>query len=260
MVVSGWRIHWLQVQKKANDQVMNPGQIFFCQVSAPSNQSLSAEKLSLEELMKQSETHIIGLLRDRNPQAMEVLYDQYGATLFGIILKIVQSKEAAEDVLQEAFTKIWLHSTSYSAQKGSLFTWMLNIARNAAIDKIRSAGYQKRGRVTDLDSAVGAEANHPQAEMAIDHIGVAQVVDGLDEKYRTLIELIYFQGFTQEEATKALGLPLGTVKSRLRLALRELRRIFGVPLATTGWLLIGWSLLPMLLQNAGVSKVFELFG
>jgi RNA polymerase sigma-70 factor (ECF subfamily) len=179
--------------------------------------------------MKQSETHIAQLLQEKNKQVIEQLYDQYGAALFGIVLKIVQSQELAEDVLQESFVKIWSNGSTYDASKGSIFTWMLNIARNTAIDKLRSGNNKKKVQVNDLDQILTSERLHPTAEVSVDHIGVTEIVDGLEEKYRELIDLAYFKGYTQEEITQSLGLPLGTVKSRLRIALRELRRIFGAP-------------------------------
>ena len=179
--------------------------------------------------MKQSETHIAQLLQEKNRQVIEQLYDQYSAALFGIVLKIVQSQELAEDVLQETFVKIWSNGSTYDAAKGTIFTWMLNIARNTAIDKLRSASNKKKVQVNNLDQILASEHLHPSAELSVDHIGVTEVVDGLEEKYRELIDLAYFKGYTQEEITQSLGLPLGTVKSRLRIALRELRRIFGAP-------------------------------
>jgi RNA polymerase sigma-70 factor (ECF subfamily) len=179
--------------------------------------------------MKQSETHIAQLLQEKNRQVIEQLYDQYSAALFGIVLKIVQSQELAEDVLQETFVKIWSNGSTYDAAKGTIFTWMLNNARNTAIDKLRSGNNKKKAQVNDLDQILTSEHLHPTAELSVDHIGVTEIVDGLEEKYRELIDLVYFKGYTQEEITQNLGLPLGTVKSRLRIAMRELRRIFGTP-------------------------------
>lgn len=176
--------------------------------------------------MKHSDIHIAHLLQEKNKQVIEQLYDQYGAVLFGIILKIVQSHELAEDVLQESFVKIWSHGSTYDATKGTIFTWMLNIARNTAIDKLRSVNNKKKAQVNDLDQILNTESLHPSTEVSVDQIGLTELVEGLEEKYRELIDLAYFKGYTQEEITQSLGLPLGTVKSRLRIALRELRRIF----------------------------------
>lgn len=152
------------------------------------------------------------------------LYDAYGGALFSVVLRIVQSRELAEQVLQDTFVKVWRNSASYDASKGRLFTWLVNIARNTAIDATRTAHFQHYRKTESLDHLVhkpGGDTLNP------DHVGVREVVGRLDEKYRLLIELIYFQGYTQEEAAEATGIPIGTIKTRLRYAIGELRKMFG---------------------------------
>jgi RNA polymerase sigma-70 factor (ECF subfamily) len=192
--------------------------------------------------MKHSEIHIVQQLREKDKQVIEQLYDQYSAVLFGIILKIVQSNEVAEDALQESFVKIWSNGSSYDSAKGTIFTWMLNIARNTAIDKVRAANGKKKAQLSDYNALLGKEGQHPSAELQIDQIGLIQVVDGLEEKYREMIDLIYFKGYTQEEISQELGMPLGTVKSRLRIAIRELRRVFGSPLIGIVGMVAFWTI------------------
>ncbi len=175
--------------------------------------------------MEKNEHLLVQQLQDRQQSVVSELYDRYAPALYGIVLKIVRSEVIAEDVLQEAFIKIWNNGANYDPRKGSLFTWMLNIARNTAIDKTRSAGFRNRKRVGNLE---------PFTDMRVlkdhqpnpDTIGLRKVVDTLEEKYRIIIDLIYFQGFTQREVQEYLDLPLGTVKSRTRIALGKLRRIF----------------------------------
>ena len=168
---------------------------------------------------------IVSLLKQKDKEAIPILYDQYASALYGVILKIVGSQQIAEDVLQETFIKIWRNGDQYDPKKGRLFTWLLNIARNTAIDKRRSAGFKKNSKNQLLESSVYyreglTTSNNP------DHIGLRELVDGLDEKYRQILELVYFKGFTQSEVVKELNIPLGTVKSRTRIALRELRKLF----------------------------------
>ena len=163
--------------------------------------------------------HIIKQLQEQNKQAISALYDQYGPALYGIVLKIVRSEMIAEDVLQEAFVKIWKKGHSYDPSKGTLFTWMLNITRNTAIDKLRTE--ESRNRIATNQQEVFSET-------PTDHIGLNTQVNKLEEKYRHVIDLIYFKGYTQEEVTEELNIPLGTVKSRVRIALRELRKVFSV--------------------------------
>ena len=175
--------------------------------------------------MKNQDKNIIQGLQQQDKKIIALLYDQYGPTLYGIILKIVQSEEVAQDVLQEVFIKIWKNGTRYDTKKGSLFTWMLNIARNTAIDKTRSASFRQKAKIQALDQTVYNNASLT-TEQNTDVIGLKNFVNGLEEKYREIIDLVYFRGYTQKEVEKHLNIPLGTVKSRVRIALRELKRIF----------------------------------
>jgi len=168
--------------------------------------------------------HYISRLQRQDQTVVGELYDAYGGALYGVVLRIVQSPELAQQVLQDTFVKVWRNGAAYDASKGRLFTWLVNIARNTAIDATRTAHFQQRQKTDSLDALVhspGGSALNPE------HIGVREVVNRLDEKYRHLIELMYFQGYTQEEAAEETGIPLGTVKTRLRFAIGELRRLFG---------------------------------
>jgi len=176
--------------------------------------------------MENEESHIVALLHERNRDAIALLYDRFGPTLYGIVLRIVHSKELAEDVVQDAFVKAWRHGHTYDPQKGTLFTWLLNIARNAAIDKTRTAAFKRNLRQQPIDNGMCNDAGH-SVEQRPDHIGLDNIVNELEEKHRVIIDLIYFQGFTHTEVTDHLKIPLGTVKTRLRIALRELRKYFG---------------------------------
>jgi len=176
--------------------------------------------------MKQEELHIVALLQQQNREAIALLYDRYAPTLYGIVLQIVHSKELAEDVVQEAFIKAWRNSHQYDVKKGTLFTWLLNIARNAAIDKTRSANYRRSLQMQAIDSDICDDPTL-SVEQTPEHIGLSKMVNDLEEKHRVIIDLIYFKGFTHAEVTEHLKIPLGTVKTRLRIALRELRKYFG---------------------------------
>ncbi len=192
-------------------------------------------------LMKDQNSHIVQALQKRDKRVIEILYDQYSPALYGVILKIVRSEETACDVLQDTFIKIWTHGNQYDARKGTLFTWMLNIARNKAIDKTRSAAFKKKSKIQNLDQAVYNSVEQSE-QLNPDHIGLKGMVDGLEDKYKEVIELAYFQGYTQKEIMERLDLPLGTVKSRVRIGLRELRRLFTLP-KVSGFLLIWYWLI-----------------
>jgi RNA polymerase sigma-70 factor (ECF subfamily) len=163
-------------------------------------------------------------LQQQDQTVIGELYDAYSGALFGTVLRIVQSKELAEQVLQDTFLKAWRNGSHYDESKGRLFTWLLNIARNTAIDATRTAHFQHSQKTAGIDTLVympGTDAVNP------DHLGIRELVGKLDEKYRTLIDLIYFKGYTQEEAAEETDIPLGTIKTRLRYAISELRTLFG---------------------------------
>lgn len=150
-----------------------------------------------------------------------VLYDQYSPALYGVILRIVQSQPTAEDVLQETFVKIWKNADAYDASKGRLFTWMISIARNCAIDYTRSKGYKQQVR------AQGNFVNKEEQTDTFDtdHIGLKEIVAKLEPGNQEIIDLVYFQGYTPAETAEKLNMPLGTVKTKIRSALQLLRDI-----------------------------------
>jgi RNA polymerase sigma-70 factor (ECF subfamily) len=155
--------------------------------------------------------------------AYTYLYESYSGALRSIIVNIVNEEELANDVLQEVFIKIWRQIDSYDASKGRLFTWMLNISRNASIDTVRSKSFQNSRQNRELTEDVYIAGG--TSYMSTDQIGLRKIVRQLKEEYSVLVELSYFQGYTQDEISKELGIPLGTVKTRLRTALIQLRDI-----------------------------------
>jgi len=185
---------------------------FFC---------LSFDQL-LEPKPTYSEQELVVLLNEQDNDAFNYLYDHYSGALFTIINQIVPDKDTASDVLQEVFVNIWRKIDTYDETKGRLFTWMLNIARNAAIDKIRSKGYRDNQRnqpIAEGESGGMAMSSNP----SVNDVGLKKVLTTLNEEYRKLIDLSYFQGFTHEEIAKMMGIPLGTVKTRIRTAISQLR-------------------------------------
>ena len=171
------------------------------------------------------EPELILLLQERSEEAFNYLYDNYSGSLYGIINQIVPERETANDVLQEVFINIWKKIDSYDSSKGRLFTWMHNIARNAAIDKIRSKYYQDNLKNQPIPENVHNTLSSYIVKPVMDDIGIRKILTRLKEEYRTLIELSYFQGFTHEEIAKAMNIPLGTVKTRIRTALIQLRNM-----------------------------------
>ncbi len=169
-----------------------------------------------------TEEALVQALKQHDEQAYRYFYDHYGKAIYGVIMQVVPNQEAAEDILQEVFVKIWKNIASYEPAKARLFTWVLNIARNSAIDHTRSKEFNKGGKTISLSDNVhsGSKAvqNHyPDA-------GLKKIVDSLPEESRRLLELSYFLGYTHEEIAEILNLPLGTVKTRLRTTIIELRK------------------------------------
>jgi len=168
-----------------------------------------------------SEQELVDLLQQRNEKAFSYLYDNYSGALLGIVNAIVTDKETANDVLQNVFINIWRRMESYDPSKGRLFTWMLNIARNAAIDEVRSKGYNNSKK--NIPLPVTNEIAGAVTGGEITDVGLKKVLGNLKGELRVLVDMSYFQGFTHEEISKALNLPLGTVKTRIRSALTQLR-------------------------------------
>ena len=169
------------------------------------------------------EKHIIELLQERNEKAISLLYEHYGDTLYGVALKVVRDEELAQDVLQESFVKIWRKSDSYDATKAKLFTWLFRITRNTAIDKLRSIN-TKSDREIQMDVSdvynVGIESIKPE------FLDVKENLEKIELKYQVVLDALFFQGMTQQEASDELDIPLGTIKSRLKIGLRELKKIY----------------------------------
>lgn len=165
------------------------------------------------------EHELVAALRLKDDQAFSYLYDHYSGALYGVIKQIVADTELSNDVVQETFVNIWRRIETYDETKGRLFTWMLNIARNAAIDKTRSKGFQQSQRQLSLDG----ELLQASVKPGIDDFGLKKIILKLRDEHRLLIDLSYFQGYTHEQIAQALHIPLGTVKTRIRTALTQLR-------------------------------------
>ncbi len=159
-------------------------------------------------------------------KAFEYLYDNYSAAVYGIILKIVQTEDFSQELLNDCFLKVWDKIDTYDSSKGRLFTWMLNIGRNLALDKLRSKEFKAKQKTDDVTQNVSisdlqyAEANKPE------FIGIKDIVDQLPAEQKRLIDLMYFQGYSQSEISEQLEMPLGTVKTRVRAAMQSLKKLF----------------------------------
>ncbi|MEO6584355.1 MAG: sigma-70 family RNA polymerase sigma factor, partial [Ferruginibacter sp.] len=165
------------------------------------------------------------LLRNKDQQGFSYLYDNYAAALNGVIVRMVDEDQLAEDILQESFIKIWNNFQQYDDTKGRLFTWMINITRNLTIDTLRSKGYKKQRKISKDENFVLNFNDKSIKTDRFDSIGLHKQLQQLKPAQRSIIDLAYFNGYTQEEISQEMGIPLGTVKTRMRSAILELRKI-----------------------------------
>jgi RNA polymerase sigma-70 factor (ECF subfamily) len=175
-----------------------------------------------EKLTFLPEDELVAGLRQGSKQALEYLYDKYSNALYGIILKIVEKSDVAEEVLQDTFIRVWDKIGEYDKGKGRLFTWMLNIARNLAIDKLRSKEFSQASK-TNFNIQNVHIPDNSKGYVAVDGIGMDKVLDKLPPDQKQLIDMMYFQGYSQSEISEKLAIPLGTVKTKVRNAMMKLR-------------------------------------
>ena len=172
-----------------------------------------------------TEEELVLLLQQKDQQAFSYLYDHYAAALNGIIYRLVEDRELSEDILQEVFIKIWNNFASYDKSKGRLYTWMLNITRNLTIDTLRSKNYKKQSKISGDENSVSNLEDSSQNANRFDAIGVDASLAILKPEELNIINLAYFNGYTQDEISKEMSMPLGTVKTKMRNAILALRKI-----------------------------------
>jgi len=165
---------------------------------------------------------IIHLLKSRDEDALRLIYYHYASHLKGIAFQIVQQDSLADDIVQESMVKIWNKSDSYDPQKAKFFTWIYQITRNTALDKLR----QRENNFSQKIQMEKSNVSLLEESFSGEHIDIQKHISQLDQKYQEVIELLYFKGFTQSQASELLNIPLGTVKSRLKIGLRELKKIY----------------------------------
>ena len=174
--------------------------------------------------LKYTEDELVASLKRNEKRAFDYLYDNYSSALYGIIYRIVNDEIQAEDVMQEVFLKIWRKINDYDPSRGRLFTWMMNIARNSSIDHLR----KEKVTLDDIDESVSKldKMAHFQPEIAT--LDLRELMKKLKPERHILLDMVYLQGYTQEEAATKLNIPLGTVKSRIRIALQDLKNYFAI--------------------------------
>lgn len=172
-----------------------------------------------------ADSFILERMKSNQTEAIELMYDKFSDSLYGIALSVIKNEDEAQDILQESFIKGWRKLSSYDPSKGTLFTWLLNITRNTAIDNLRTSNKKRDSEIqiteNNVSDAEGLSFNP-------DFLDLRKHLGNLEVKYQEIIEALFFQGMTQQEASEELNIPLGTVKTRYKIAMRELRKIFVV--------------------------------
>ena len=185
----------------------------------------------------QDEIILVDRIKNKDHRALELLYDKYRSTIFGLVYSIVQRREEAEDLLQDLFVKIWEKADTYNESKGTVYSWLTTMSRNKAIDRLRSKRY-KTAKLEDTDhnqlyACIEEDDKNPLEEMMIneqtEHIRNALVRIPRDQ--REAISIAYMQEMSHSEISEMLNIPLGTVKFRIRQGKMRLKRILQNPAA-----------------------------
>ena len=169
------------------------------------------------------EQKIIELLKNGDKKAISLLYENYSGALLGVVKKVISDNDIAQDVLQESFIKVWKKGKTYDASKAKLFTWLYRIFYNSAIDKVRSLNNKLNKEVQIEDSNVYKLTTNSLNQDTLD---IKKHLSSLELKYQVVLNALFFEGMTQQEASEELNIPLGTIKSRLKIGLRELKKIY----------------------------------
>jgi RNA polymerase sigma-70 factor, ECF subfamily len=182
--------------------------------------SLSFQQRTADEV--RSDVALLDRVIARDPNALGELYDTHNRLLFGLIFRILNNRDEAEEVLQEVFVQAWTRASTYHAALGSPAGWLVGIARNRAIDRLRANAV----RVRTFEAAPARPSTEaPETRPAVDEqqLDVQRALDALPSEQRDLIKQAYFLGFTHTELADRFSLPLGTVKTRIRSGMQAMR-------------------------------------
>ncbi|MEM7085742.1 MAG: sigma-70 family RNA polymerase sigma factor [Bacteroidota bacterium] len=164
-------------------------------------------------------------MQNGNHSAFSEIYEMYSKAIYGVVIAVVREESLAEEVLQDVFIKVWKSSNSYNPSKGRFYTWLLNIARNTAIDMTRSKAFKNSAKNLTTENFVDIIAGHDNLSGKTEAIGLKKYLAALKPMCIQIIELLYFKGYTQAETAKTLETPLGTIKTRARNCIGDLRKM-----------------------------------
>lgn len=165
------------------------------------------------------------LMENKDPRCLDIIYERFGGIMFTMVSRMVKPREQAEDVLQETMVKIWNNLDRFDPSKAKLITWMIQIAKNQSLDYLKSKRAKKE-KITDSVDVREDVGQVPMTTVNKDLIDVKKIVDdSFDKRDRQILDMLYFQGYTQKEVSENLNIPLGSVKTRVRITLKELRSV-----------------------------------
>lgn len=175
-----------------------------------------------------TDEELVHKIKNGEKDGISSLYDRYSRLLLGVIMRITGDKETAEDVLQDVIVKVWDNINQYDEKKSKFYTWLMNVGRNTALDKTKTHHFKYSDKIQSFNPVVHneREAQKSEAKIPDDLIDLQDHVAKLDKEYREVLDLVYFNGYTQNEAAKTLNLPLGTVKTRIRKGLKAMRALY----------------------------------
>jgi RNA polymerase sigma-70 factor (ECF subfamily) len=185
---------------------------------------------SLDPPTQPDDAELIRLVIDAQPVALGHLYDRYGRLVFSLAFQVIGDSAAAEEITQEVFLQVWNKASTYQPDQGKVVTWLISVARHRAIDALRRKGARPEGHAADLDgdnenelvdpAGVEDQVMHSQRSLA-----VRKAIASLPHDQRLALSMAYFKGMTHQEVADAIGEPLGTIKTRIRLAMIKLRQL-----------------------------------
>jgi RNA polymerase sigma factor (sigma-70 family) len=180
----------------------------------------------LQSQITYTESELVFALQQKEENAFTYLYDNYAGALNGVVFAMVKDYTLSEDIVQDAFVKIWNNIANYDAEKGRLFTWMKKLIHNLTLDTIKSKGYKNQHKITSDEFALVNIETPNEVLSKIERTEFQHKLANLESKQKQIIDMCYFQGYTQQEIANELDMPLGSVKTKMRYAIIELRKIF----------------------------------
>ena len=166
----------------------------------------------------------IAILKNGDKFSYAAFYDAYSAAIYGIILRMVKDEEVAAEILQDTFLKVWSYRDTYDSEKGRLFTWIHRIAKNLSLNYLESKRAKVKDKIRSVDDLVyNMESSY---KTRVDSLDMSSKLNLIKRKYKQVLEMAYFEGYTHKEISDRLSLPLGTVKSYIKIGLRDLRKIY----------------------------------